>query len=56
MLFPHLSRVQVDRVQLRGTVVRVEAHTDTATAACPGCGTISRRVHSRYVRRLGIAT
>src|SRR5215831_3071718 len=52
MLFPHLSRVQVDHVGLRGAVVRVEAHTITAAAACPGCGATSRRVHSRYVRRL----
>jgi hypothetical protein len=46
MLFPHLSRVQVERVQLRGAVVRVEEHTDTAP----------RPVRSRYARWLGIGT
>ena len=51
-LFPHLSGVRVDRVQLKGTVVRIEAHTDAVTAGCPACGVASRRVHSRYARRL----
>ena len=49
---PHLSGIQVDRVQLKGAAVRVQAQTVAATAACPGCGDVSRRVHSRYWRRL----
>jgi len=32
--------------------VRVRCRTRGASAACPGCGTVSRRVHSRYERRL----
>jgi transposase len=49
---PHLSGIQVDQVQLKGAVVRVQAQTVAATTACPGCGSASRRVHSRYWRRL----
>ena len=52
MLFPHLSGVRVDRVQLKGRVISVQAHTAASTARCPGCGDHSRRVHSRYLRRL----
>jgi transposase len=52
LLFPHLSGVRVDRIQLHGSAVRVEAHVDALVAGCPRCGVESRRVHSRYVRRL----
>jgi len=52
MLFPHLCGVRVDRVQLKGLAVRIEAHAVAATAECSGCGEASRRVHSRYWRRL----
>lgn len=51
-LFPHLTGVRVDRVHLKGVVVRIEAHTDALVANCPGCGEASSRVHSRYSRRL----
>ncbi|MEV5540114.1 ISL3 family transposase [Saccharopolyspora shandongensis] len=33
-------------------MVRIEASTLTGRVACPGCGTLSERVHSRYQRRL----
>jgi transposase len=32
--------------------VRVEASTQVVEVACPGCATLSGRVHSRYERRL----
>ncbi|MGW1365107.1 transposase family protein [Streptomyces chartreusis] len=32
--------------------MRVRARTTAGQAACPACGTLSSRVHSRYVRRL----
>jgi transposase len=33
-------------------VVKVTARSGTDTAACPTCGSISQRVHSRYVRQV----
>jgi transposase len=49
---PHLRDLRVDRVFLKGAGVRIEAGTTSAHAPCPGCGTRSGRVHSRYPRRL----
>ena len=37
---------------MAGSVVRIEASTQAAAAACPGCGVVSERVHSRYHRQL----
>ncbi len=51
VLFPSLSQVLVERVDRVGRTVRIAARCVAATARCPGCGTASRRVHSRYVRR-----
>jgi transposase len=52
VLLPHLAGVQVEQVSRSGRLVRVSARTTAASATCPGCGTLSRRVHSRYERRL----
>ena len=49
---PHLTGLHVDRVFCKGSGVRIEAVTTSTDAACSGCGTASRRVHSRYQRRL----
>ena len=35
-----------------GGSVRITARTRSSSAVCPECGTVSRRVHSRYERRL----
>jgi transposase len=51
-LFPHLAGVSVERVVLSGRVVRIGIRASGSRAACPACGTVSRRVHSRYERRL----
>jgi transposase len=51
-LFPHLAQLRIDGVRAAGTVVRIEAGTQAGQAACPACGTLSGRVHSRYERRL----
>ncbi len=32
--------------------MRIRAKTVCPEAACPACGVVSRRVHSRYERRL----
>ena len=43
----------VDRVTVAHDRIVVAVHARTATAICPVCRRRSRRVHSRYVRRLG---
>jgi zinc-finger of transposase IS204/IS1001/IS1096/IS1165 len=52
VLFPHLAGVMIERVFLAGRSVRIQASTRSLEAACLACGTRSRRVHSRYERRL----
>ena len=52
MLLPHLANVQVEEVSQSGGPVRILARTRSASAGCPGCGAVSRRVHSWYQRRL----
>jgi transposase len=51
-LVPHLASVAVERISVVGKTVHVLARTCGSEAACPDCGTVSRRVHSRYRRQL----
>lgn len=52
LLLPHLAATAVEgAVQDRGRVVLL-VRPAAAEAACPGCGTLSGRVHGRYRRRL----
>lgn len=44
-----LRQVHLDEAQ---HVVLLEVATDTNSACCPACGTLSRRIHSRYQRKL----
>jgi transposase len=50
--FSHLAPVVVDEVLVDGEAVEIAARTTTREAACPGCGTVSSRVHGGYRRRL----
>ena len=52
MLLPHLGCVEVEGIFRAGVGVRVVARACGPSAACPGCGAVSGRVHSRYERRL----
>ncbi|SDI64220.1 transposase family protein [Nonomuraea jiangxiensis] len=52
IFFPHLAGVCVEGVSRSGKSVRIQARTSTSQAACPTCGGVSKRVHSRYERRL----
>ncbi|WP_433709690.1 ISL3 family transposase [Nocardia sp. CA-084685] len=45
----------INNIQSDGDRVVVEAVVATPMAQCPGCGTASERVHSRYRRRLADA-
>ncbi|NQE91217.1 transposase family protein [Nocardia terpenica] len=51
-LFPHLAQLRIIDVQAAGPVVRIDPSTLGGAAACPECRWLSRRVHSRYERRL----
>jgi transposase len=42
----------IENVVPEGELVAVRARTAVERAACPSCGTLSARVHSRYIRRL----
>ena len=42
----------VDDVVMDGTAALITVRALTAACACPGCGTRSERIHSRYRRRL----
>jgi transposase len=52
VLFPHLSGLRITNVLAKGPTVRVHAESSSVAARCPDCSTVSRRVHSRYERRL----
>ena len=54
VLLPHLAGVIVEAVAAAGLLL-VTARARAPEAACPGCGTVSRRVHSRYCRTLADA-
>jgi transposase len=51
-LVPHLASVAVERIFVAGRTVHMLARTCGSEAGCPECGTVSRRVHSRYRRQL----
>src|SRR3712207_1693083 len=51
-LLPAADQLSLDRVDVHDDAVCVIATLTTPTAACPGCGTVARRVHSRYCRRV----
>ncbi|MFE9068492.1 ISL3 family transposase [Streptomyces violaceusniger] len=55
VLFADLDGLQVDEVELSEAAVTVTARACADEAACPACGTRSRRVHSCYQRRLADA-
>ena len=51
-LFPHLSKVLVERVFFECGAIRVAVRTRETGVACPGCVVVSNRVHSTYGRCL----
>ena len=52
MLLPHLGSLVIETVTDCGAGVVVDARLRVDESACPRCGQPSRRVHSRYRRRL----
>ena len=55
VFLPHLAGVVVEEVVVAAGLLLVLARARVSAAACPGCGTVSARVHSRYRRRLADA-
>jgi hypothetical protein len=55
VLLPHLAGVVIEQITRVDGVIEIEASARGSTAVCPGCGERSRRVHSRYERRLADA-
>ena len=55
VLLPHLARVIVEAVTAAAGLLLVTARARAPEAACPKCGAVSRRVHSRYARTLADA-
>ena len=55
VLLPHLAGVVVEEVTAAAGLLVLGAGARAAEAACPACGTVSRRVHSRYARTLADA-
>ena len=52
LLLPHLVGVRMEHVFTVGRSVCVQTRTCGSSAACPGCGTVSRWIHGCYERRL----
>jgi len=52
ILLPQLAGLSVERVYTAGKSVRIRVRTSGASSRCSACGVVSRRVHSRYERRL----
>ncbi|HEY0696128.1 MAG TPA: ISL3 family transposase [Kribbella sp.] len=55
MLFPHLAALVIERIEEIGSTVWIRACPRAVEAACPGCGRVTARVHSRYERRVSDA-
>ena len=51
-LLPYLAGAVVEGVVAPAGLLLVLARARAEMAACPGCGALSGRVHSRYGRRL----
>ncbi|MFG2653496.1 hypothetical protein [Streptomyces sp. NPDC048436] len=52
VLFPDAVGMVLDRLAQVGGVVVAEAHSAVPELTSPDCANVSRRVHSRYGRRL----
>jgi transposase len=52
VLLPHLASVIVEKAELAAAWLCIWARVRAQEAACPVCGMMSGRVHSRYGRRL----
>ena len=51
-LFPHFPGLHVEGLLATSEAIQLRVRPVGATACCPHCGRRSRRIHSRYTRRL----
>jgi len=47
----NLPGLQIQKIEVSSNQVSVTAHAKAATATCPQCGVVSRRIHSYYWRK-----
>ena len=52
-LLPSTSEVELVCLRAMAGSIEVQLRTSRPVSSCPVCGTSSRRVHSRYLRKLG---
>ena len=52
-LLPNLSEVKLVCLRPKDGVIQMELLACRRFSACPACGKVSHRVHSRYSRKLG---
>jgi hypothetical protein len=52
-LLPNLSEVRLACLRPKDGAIQMELQACRTSSSCPACGSMSRRVHSRYLRRLG---
>jgi transposase len=52
-LLPNHAEVELICLRPKDGAIQMEVQSCRTYVACPGCGTASGRVHSRYIRRLG---
>ncbi|MGI4828594.1 MAG: transposase family protein [Janthinobacterium lividum] len=51
-LVPDIAEVELVSLGRVAGMIEMRLNTCHASASCPSCGTSSRKVHSRYIRRL----
>ena len=51
-LVPNIAEVSLVCLRSQDGVIQMQLRTCRTFSTCPACGTASRRVHSRYLRKL----
>lgn len=51
LLLPVSAELHIEAVELEDTTITIMASAKSDTEMCPYCGAVSKRIHSRYVRK-----
>lgn len=46
-----LTELEIESIGVQDNILEIQARTPQVAATCPGCGKVSRSIHSYYVRR-----